>query len=732
MAKIMRTDEETGMRKTNWYGDVVRKHWLDFHVNDWVTEYVSNVDPEEQARIFADAGIQAVGIFFKDHYGNCSYTTDIGHRHPNLARDYGGDMALAVKDQGLRPLAYFSVGVDRHTGLKNPTWQMRDENGHPRRGAWVMERGIGGSPCINSPYTEKVVLPEIAEIAERYPVEGFLLDMATWQVMMPCYCESCERDFKKETGEEIPKLSEDPLAFNYRMWRNRHLYDFHAKVRRTLDSVRPGILLADNIAYSVHFPDPPSEDVDYLFHDPASGGLYPLNLSFGARFFTTTDYPYEQENVPAQGWGDCSLRPTASLQLEAATNLMNGSTLSLTDQPYPDGSIEPEVYQAIGEVYAYVKKIEDVCRDTTSQPYVAVLHSAASHWSRGPLAWSVPFQDAIDAVEAPGLRADRSWAHYVGAGHLDPIQGAHKALVESGIHIDIVNEDALERRLDEYAAVVLPEQIALPERTTDLLREFVRAGGGLVATGAVGTRNGENSPLDDFALSDVVGVSLVEKSPYPVGYLKPHVDFAGNSRMHNMPLLVDGDCFHIQAGSAEVVADLVDPIRSWLETDEPERFFTSQDRPGPGNVTRPGITLNRFGDGSAVYVAAELCGGYKRTNAADLKHILARCLDLVIAPERRKLEVDCPPSVEVSLRRKGEDLILHLANFHAEKRDVGTPAVEWLPTVGPIPVKLRCARPKAVTLIPEEQALDWTYDDGVLNFEFPPFDIHTCASVGLG
>ena len=731
MVRITGSYEDTGTRKTNWYGDVVRKHWLDFHVNDWVTEYVSNVDPEEQARIFAEAGIQAVGIFFKDHFGNCAYPTDIGHRHPNLARDYAGDMAFAVKDHGLRPLAYYSVGVERYSGLNNQTWQMRDEHGHPRRGAWVMERGIGAAPCINSPYTEKVVLPEMAEISERYPVEAFLLDMATWQVMMPCYCQFCESAFRKETGDEIPKESENRLAFSYRKWRNRHLYDFHGKVKRTLDSVRPGILLGDNIAYGVSFPDPPSEHVDYLFHDPASGGLYPLNLSFEGRFFTTTGYPYEQENVSSQGWGDCSLRPTASLQVEVATNLMNGSTLSLTDQPYPDGSIEPEVYRAIGEVYGYVKKIEDACTNTTSEPYVAVLHSAASHWSRGPLAWPEPFQDAIDAVEAPGIRADRSWARYLASGHLDPVQGAHKALVESGIHIDIVNEHALERQLDEYAAVVLPEQVALSERTVDLLREFVRAGGGLVATGAVATKDGENNPLDDFALSDVLGVSLWEKSPYPIGYLKPYLEFATNSRMHNMRMLVDGDCFQIQVGAADVVAELVDPIQSWLETDEPERFFTVQDRPGPGNVTRPGITLNKYGHGSAAYVAAELCGGYKRTNAADLKHILARCLDLVTSLERRKLEVDCPPSVEVALRRKGEDLILHLVNYHAEKREVGTPAVEWLPRVGPVSVKLRCSRPRSVTQIPEKKALDWTFDEGTITFELPPFDIHTCAQIKL-
>src|SRR3990172_7804174 len=137
-----------------WYGRLVRKHYLDFHMNDWVREFVSDFDPEAQAKMFVKARIQAVGIFFKDCYGNCFYPTHVGHRHPHLARDYAGEMTHALKGHGLRAIAYHSVGVDRYTGLKHPSWQMRDTRGRGRRGAWMLERGIGASPCINSPYTE--------------------------------------------------------------------------------------------------------------------------------------------------------------------------------------------------------------------------------------------------------------------------------------------------------------------------------------------------------------------------------------------------------------------------------------------------------------------------------------------------------------------------------------------------------------------------------------------------
>ena len=690
---------------TAWVGELGRRHYLDFHMNDWVTEFVSNVDPDAQAQMFLDAGVQAIGFFFKDHYGNCSYFTDVGHRHPNLPFDYAGDMTLASKARGLKVIAYYSVGVDRFTGLSHPTWQMRDATGRPRRGAWLQERGIGGSPCINTPYAEKVMLPEIAEIAERYPVDGYLLDMATWQVAMSCYCRFCKRDFRKETGEEIPKDPDDPLAFTYRMWRNNHNREFERKVRETLDSVRPGIALASNAAYGLGFPEPVSSYVDFLFRDP--GQFYPLTFSIFGRYFTTLGIPFEMENPPSLGWGDYALRPTVALKQECAVNLIHGSTVAMTDQPYADGSLVPAVYEAIGDVFEFVEEREDYCLGTKSEPYVAVLHSSTSHWAKAPL----------DGGYWPP----------------DHIRGAHRALVESGVHFDIVNQSTLENTIDAYAAVVMPEQTSLPKSTVECIREFVRGGGGLLATGGVATRDGESRPLDGSALADVLGIKMGGPLPYRNVYLRAGTELLHGGRFHDMALSVVGSGFGSELAGAKRLGHLVEPIGSWLEVeDEPERYYTTRDTPPPGsNSDLPGITANRFGAGLALYIAADLFAAYGRESVTDLKHLARRCLEFVTPPQRRKLEVDCPPSVEVALRRRGKDLILHLVNYHAEKRQEAVPTMEWLPKVGPISVRMRCEKPEAVVLIPDQTALEWAYKDGVLGFEFPAFEIHTGALIEL-
>ncbi len=688
---------------TAWVGELGRRHYLDFHMNDWVTEFVANVDPDAQAQMFVEAGIQAIGFFFKDHYGNCSYFTEIGRRHPHLTWDYAGDMTIASKARGLKVIAYYSVGVDRYTGLNHPTWQMRDRHGRARPGAWVKERGIGGSPCINTPYTEKVMLPEIAEIAERYPVDGYLLDMATWQVAQSCYCRFCKRDFRKETGEEIPKDPDDPLAFTYRMWRNRHNQELERKVRETLDAVRPGIALGSNAAYGVGFPEPVSPYVDFLFRDP--GQFYPLTFSMFGRYFTTLGMPFEMENPPSLGWGDYALRPTVALKQECAVNLIVGSTVSMTDQPYADGSLVPAVYEAIKDVFEFVEERESYTLGSRSEPYVALLHCSTSHWAKAPL----------DGGYWPP----------------DHIRGAHRALVESGVHFDIVNQSTLEKTIDGYSTVVMPEQTSLPESTVACIREFVRGGGGLVATGGVATRDGENRPLDGSALADVLGIEMGGSLPYRNVYLRAGMELLEGGRFHDMALSVVGSGFQTRLAGAELLGALVEPIGSWLEAeDEPERYYTTRDTPPPGSKSDlPGITVNRFGAGLALYIAADLFASYGRDNVTDLKHLARRCLEFVTPPERRKLEVDCPPSVEVSLRRNGEDLLLQLVNFHAEKRQEAVPVMEWLPRVGPIPARIRCEKPERIVLIPDETPLDWAHNDGILSFELPAFELYAGASI---
>jgi hypothetical protein len=95
----------------------------------------------------------------------------------------------------------------------------------------------------------------------------------------------------------------------------------------------------------------------------------------------------------------------------------------------------------------------------------------------------------------------------------------HKALVEGHVQ-PILNSDTLPEALGEYRALILADQRILSPREVEAIRAFVAAGGGLVVLAGSGVRDGENQPLADFALGEVLGLRFKGMNPYATAYLR--------------------------------------------------------------------------------------------------------------------------------------------------------------------------------------------------------------------
>ncbi|MBB6733814.1 alpha-L-fucosidase [Cohnella zeiphila] len=79
------------------------------------TEGLKNWDPSAWARVFSEAGAQYVVIVSKHHDGFCLWPTEVKNpREPNWfsERDIVGELAEAVRREGLRFGIYYSGGID--------------------------------------------------------------------------------------------------------------------------------------------------------------------------------------------------------------------------------------------------------------------------------------------------------------------------------------------------------------------------------------------------------------------------------------------------------------------------------------------------------------------------------------------------------------------------------------------------------------------------------------------
>jgi len=67
-----------------WYEKTYRRTFLDFHINDWNEEFLSQFDAEEFARCVVLAKSATTTVMANTHTGLCNYPTKVGEMHARL------------------------------------------------------------------------------------------------------------------------------------------------------------------------------------------------------------------------------------------------------------------------------------------------------------------------------------------------------------------------------------------------------------------------------------------------------------------------------------------------------------------------------------------------------------------------------------------------------------------------------------------------------------------------
>ena len=672
-------------------------------------------------------------------------------------------MARAARGVGLRAVAHFNVGASESLHARHPDWRMR------------LLDGADGSPtdgpiCLLSPYRSEIVLPRLTEIARTYAVDGFWLDGLGWQLARWCGCRWCQAAFGQATGHDAVPAPAEPHADSYRQWRAATQEQIAAEITARLHAIEPRLIVVSTSATPGSYGLPAAGRPGGRWRGPSgasrygAGGVWrrfdPLAVSFAGRLLTAQRHPTDADVARVPGaTGSWSLPSPAALNMACATALAVGGRCLLAAQPYPDGQHEPTVIEALADTNEFIIEREDWCRDAVVVPLVAILHSKATL---------------------------RRTDHERGVSSIGSVRAAHKMLVESGWHALIVDETTLEQRIDEFATVILPEQVALPVTTVAALRDFVRRGGGLVAAGSVAAwdEDGRRGP----GLDDVLGVRRADEEHRPAGYLRPGSAFLAGTEIRDMALSVAGTWQAVRPAGAQPLArhlDLHPAVMSPAGERRGRAAWGGWSPPG-GESGYAGITFHHFGAGRAVYIAGPIFSAYSRHSAPDLRRVVARCLDLATPLTQRVVALHGPPSVELSLFRQRMDqaedtteravqsvradtlpperagwaagalaaagdaappgpgilggpadrgrwrYIAHLVNYHAERplRPVGPPVTEWIPEVRDIQVSLRADEPpRMVRQQPEGSTPSWVCENGRLVITVPRLHIHSCIVV---
>ena len=94
------------------------------------------------------------------------------------------------------------------------------------------------------------------------------------------------------------------------------------------------------------------------------------------------------------------------------------------------------------------------------------------------------------------------------------------------------------------------------------------------------------------------------------------------------------------------------------------------------------------------------------------------------------VKLDAPPCIDLSLRRKGRRLLIHLANTAGMQLAQNYPVIDFVPPVGPIEIALRLpTKPKKVRLVGQPGTLRHKWSPPRLRVKLERIETHVVLVV---
>jgi hypothetical protein len=356
-------------------------------------------------------------------------------------------------------------------------------------------------------------------------------------------------------------------------------------------------------------------------------------------------------------------KPALHLMQEVSEVVALGGAVMVYETPQRSGWLTGWHNEVLAEVAEFCRARKDACFKSKTVPQAAVLHLAGHYYANNE-----PLFNFAEAVQ--------------------PIQGALQALLETQRSTDVLTEETALGRMNEYKLIVVPELTRLSDRVVQALEEFARAGGYVLMSG-------ERVARDYPAL---VGASPRGEALNIPSYLPV--------RMRAVPVSGPWQPV-IPAPGTEVLARR-------LSQQEPEKDITDQ----------PVVTKRSLGKGAIIAIHGPIFRDYYLGHFPLLREFIADLVRGLGIPW--KVTVEAPSHLELILRQKEGRLLVNMVNRGAgEMLSPQRVIVEELPPAENVVVRIQHDhRPKSVSVVPGDQKIDWSYDEGMVRVKVPRVEIH--------
>ena len=521
-----------------------------------------------------------------------------------------------------------------------------------------------GGLSTYSPYVDEILIPQMKELSEVYDLDGAWIDGECWG-LQPDYSEHMRKAWQAEYAGDMPKPGDE----NYKAFLEFNRQGFLKYLQHYLDEVHafdPGFQMTSNWSYSSFMPEPVNTPVDYL-----SGDLTPSNAVYRASFESRCLAPQGKPwDIMAWSfaWGrelGNSTKTALQLQQEAAQVLSMGGGFQVYFKQNRDASFQPWTFSIMDEVAEFCREREAFTHQAQPVPQIALLYSNAGYKHISPNVYS-------------------PWS-----GELNPLQGILYALLDGQHSVEILRENHLSGNMEHYPLIVVPEWEYLEPDFKDELVNYTRNGGKLLVMGAKAVKLFENELT---------------------------VAFDGEIKDQERQLGYEGHLAGLRTN--------FQPVKAKPGTETLGQLYTLMDDRFPDEHIF--ASVNKLGEGMIGAVYADLGNVYQQRKTTVYRDFLQGMVSRLF-PEQM-VEVAGSHKVHVAVNKKDDQLLLNLVNTSGDHANEDVYVYDEIPKIGPLQLSIRTAqKPAKVTLQPENQPVDFSYENGLLRFEVPGLSVHTIA-----
>lgn len=628
------------------------------------------------------------------------------------------DLVKACHDRGMK----VSLGLPPFPSVahveKHPDWRVDPDGTAAAAKRQARHDDLGTRLGCNLGPWGDYLIEVCAELIADYDVDGFSFDGNYHPAL--CRCPACKAAYPKPLPA---KANLDDVAYReYLVWRGERLEDHYRRLQQRIKKTKPDAVImswtvnAGRYGHFLHSPRAMPTRLNRLFDlpmqewwldetnlggsvAPTFGAAY-LRATVGGRpcasepYLMTRGSPYGTDSFPAHE------RLTRCLLAVSQGTVLAESLGWPGHDPTAD--------------FAEIKKREPYMTRLEAVPWAALLVSEQTR----------QFYAYKDV-------ADRFLPH---------VFGAFRMGLEEHLPVTLINDwDVTADSLKRFAVLILPNAAALSDAQVAAVREYVRDGGGLVATSETSLCDDLGRPRGDFALADVFRVHYRGRPKAPL--VRPKLD-------ENFAVALDESYWKQRTGVATLTWSdhplVCDPKLSQLvpkgsvifrgplvAVDEPPNSIVRM-KPEGTDRSLPAINVHQFGEGRVVYSAIGLDAALWSYAYPYQRRLLARAVEWA-ARAPAPIRVAAPMCVQATSftqpNRDGERVLVHLFNGVNTTANHGLPASEVplreevIPIHG-IRVTFRKDPPTRFRCEPAARPVEIKRDGDGMTVTCPPLDVH--------